>query len=68
MGDLLLVRVQTRTLQDDDVAGVVLQVEQVLCVLGHLHPSGVELWAREVTSGLKALAPLGLLLIADQEK
>jgi hypothetical protein len=68
MGDLLLVRVQTRTLQDNDVAGVVLQVEQVLCVLGHLHPSGVELWAREVASGLKALAPLGLLLIMDQEK
>jgi hypothetical protein len=34
-------------------------------VLGHLHPSDTELWAGEVPSGLKALAALGILLIAD---
>jgi hypothetical protein len=40
---LLLVCVQMRTLLDDGTVSVVLQVEQVLHVLGHLSPSDAEL-------------------------
>jgi hypothetical protein len=64
-GGLLRVCVQTHMLLDDDAAHVVLQVEQVLYVLGHLHPSDAELWAHEVTGSHMALVPLGFLLIED---
>jgi hypothetical protein len=64
----LLVHVQMRMLLDDHEAGVVLYVEQVLHVLGHLCPSNAELRTGEVARGLKALAPLGLLLIMDREQ
>jgi hypothetical protein len=43
---LLLVRIQMHTLCDNDAAGVVLQVEQVLHILGHLCPAVAELLAR----------------------
>jgi hypothetical protein len=51
-----------RTPLNDGVAGVVLNVEQVLHILDHLGPPGIELQAGEVTSHLKVLTPLGLLL------
>jgi hypothetical protein len=54
-------------LLDDDPAGVVLQVEQVPRVLGHLCPTDTEVWAGEVTHGLMVLLPLRLLLIVDWE-
>jgi streptogramin lyase len=44
-------RSQTRTLHDDSPTGVVLQVEQVPRVLGHLSPTGAEVQACEVNSG-----------------
>jgi hypothetical protein len=56
-GGLLHVRVQVRTLLNDDAVGVVLEVEQVLRVLGHLCPLGAEMRTREVASVLKVLAP-----------
>jgi hypothetical protein len=68
VGGMLHVCIQTHTLLDNDAARVVLQVEQVLCVLGHLRPSSIELWACEVASGLKTLAPLRLLLDVDRKE
>jgi hypothetical protein len=65
---LLLICIQTRTLLDDGATGVVLEVEQVLCVLGQLSPPGIELHAGEVTSCLQVLTPLGLLLVPNQEQ
>jgi hypothetical protein len=67
-GSLLGVRVQMHTLLSDDSAGVVLQVEEVPRVLGHLSRTGAVVWAGEVTHGLKALLPLGLILITDREE
>jgi hypothetical protein len=55
-------------LLDDDPAGVVLQVEQVPHVLGHLCPTDTEVWDGEVTHGLMVLLPLRLLLIVDQKE
>jgi hypothetical protein len=57
-----------RMLLDDDHACVVLQVEQVPHVLGHLRPTGAEVWTGEVAHDLEELLPLGLLLITDQEE
>jgi hypothetical protein len=68
VGGQLLVRIQMCTLLDDNVVGVVPYVEQVLCVPSHLRPPSAELRATEVASGLKALAPLRLLLITDTEQ
>jgi hypothetical protein len=65
---LLLIHIQTRTMLNDDAANVVLQVEQVLYVLGHMCPTGAELWAREVASGLKVPVPCGILLVPDREQ
>jgi hypothetical protein len=65
-GSLLGVRVQTCTLLGDDSAGVVLQVEQVPRVLGQMGEVEAELWATDVTHGLVALLPLGLLLIMNE--
>jgi hypothetical protein len=49
-------------------AGVVLQVEQVPHVLGHLCRTGTEVRTGEVPHDLQALSPLGLLLMVDQEE
>jgi hypothetical protein len=49
-------------------ARVVLEDEQVLCILGHVRPSCIELWAHELAGGHKALMPLGLLLITDRKE
>jgi hypothetical protein len=68
VGGLLRVCLQTHMLLDDNATGVVLEVEQVLRVVGHLRPSSTELWAGEVTSGLEVLVPLGLLLLTDRKE
>jgi hypothetical protein len=60
----LLVRCQTRTLLPGCPHGVVLEVEQVLCVS---HP-GVEVRALEVKHSLKTLLPYRVLLIPNWEK
>jgi hypothetical protein len=48
--------------------GVVLEVEQVLDVLGNQSHPGMEVSALEVGHGLKALLPYGALLIPNWEK
>jgi hypothetical protein len=48
--------------------GVVLEVEQVLDVLGNQSHPGMEVSALEVGHGLKALLPYGALLIPNREK
>jgi hypothetical protein len=47
---------------------VVLEVEQVLCVLGQRSHPGVEVRALEVRHSLKMLPPYGVLLIPNREK
>jgi hypothetical protein len=47
---------------------VVLQVEQVLCILGHRSHAGAEVRALEVKHGLKVLLPCNISLILNQEK
>jgi hypothetical protein len=48
--------------------GVVLEVEQVLHVLGQRSHPDVEVRALEVGHGLKTLLPHGVLLISNREK
>jgi hypothetical protein len=64
----LLVRYQMRTLLPGCPGGVVLEVEQVLCVHGQRSHPGVEVRALEVGHGLKTLLPYRVLLISNQEK
>jgi hypothetical protein len=64
----LLVRRQTHTLLHACPGGVVLEVEQVLCVPGQRSHPGVEVRALEVGHGRKALLPRGVLLISNREK
>jgi hypothetical protein len=67
-GGTLLVRHQARTLLPGCPGGVVLDVEQVLHVLGQRSPPGVEVRAPEVGHDLMALLPYGVLLIPNLEK
>jgi hypothetical protein len=67
-GGTLPVRRQTRTLLPGYPCGVVLEVEQVLHVLGQRNHPGVEVRALEVGHGLKTLLPCRVLLILNQEK
>jgi hypothetical protein len=67
-GGTLLVRHQMRTLLPGCPGGVVLEVEQVLHVLGQRSHLGVEVRAHEVGHGLKTLLPYGVLLIPNWEK
>jgi hypothetical protein len=62
-GGTLLVRHQTRTLLPGCPHGVVLEVEQVLHILGQRSDPDVEVRALEVGHGLKTLLPYGVLLI-----
>jgi hypothetical protein len=64
----LLVRCQTRMLLPGCPRGVVLEVEQVLCVLGQRSHPGVEVRALEVGHSLKTLLPYRVLLIPNWEK
>jgi hypothetical protein len=45
--------------------GVVLKVEEVLCILGQCSNSATEVRALEVGHGLKVLLPYGVLLIPN---
>jgi hypothetical protein len=56
-GGTLLICHQTRTLLPNCPGGVVLEVEQVLRVLGQRSHLGVEVRALEVGHGLKMLLP-----------
>jgi hypothetical protein len=66
--DMLLEEGHPQTLLDDDLDGVPLQVEHVLCVLGHRSHAGVEVRTLWVGHVLKMLPPHGLLLPTDQEQ
>jgi hypothetical protein len=56
---MLLICGQTHMLLDDSLVGVVLQVEQVPCVLGHHYPSDTDVWAPNVGHGLEAYYHMG---------
>jgi hypothetical protein len=62
---VLLICSQLQTLLDDGPGGVVLQVEQVLHVLGHLSHIDMLVGALGVGHGHKALLPHGVLLIMN---
>jgi hypothetical protein len=57
-----------RTLLPGYPSGVVLEIEQVLRLLGQRSHPCVEVRALEVGHGLKALLPYGVLLILNREK
>jgi hypothetical protein len=65
---VLIVCGQMHTLLHDSPGGVMLQVEQVLRILGHRNHVGAEVRALEVRHGLKALLPHGVFLILNREK
>jgi hypothetical protein len=65
---VLLVCGQPQTLLDDGPVGIVLQVEQVLCVHGHLSHTGMEVGALRVGHSHKALLPHRVLLITNREE
>jgi hypothetical protein len=67
-GGTLLIRRQTHMLLPGCPGDVVLEVEQVLRVLGQRSHPSVEVRAHEVGHGLKALLPYMVLLILNQEK
>jgi hypothetical protein len=67
-GSLLGVYVQTCMLLGDNSARVVLQVEQVRRILGHVRALEAELQAGHVTHMVVVLLPHGLLLIPNQEE
>jgi hypothetical protein len=66
--DTLLVHRQMRMLLHACPSGVVLKVEQVLCIPGQRSHPDVEVWALEVGYGFKTLLPYGVLLILNREK
>jgi hypothetical protein len=67
-GGTLPVCRRTRTLLPGCPIGVVLEVEQVLHVLGQQNHPGVEVRALEVRHGLKTLLPYRVLLILNWEE
>jgi hypothetical protein len=67
-GGTLSIRRQIRTLLPGCPRGVVLEVEQVLRVLGQWSHPGMEVRALEVRHGLKTLLPYGVLQIPNRKK
>jgi hypothetical protein len=67
-GIMLIVCGQMHTPLYDSSGSVMLQVEQVLCALGHRNHVAVEVIAPEVRHSLNALLSHGVFLIANQEK
>jgi hypothetical protein len=65
--DMLLEEGHPQTELDNSLDGVPLLVEHVLHVLGHRSHASMEVRALRVGHVLKALPPLGLLLLMDQE-
>jgi hypothetical protein len=49
-------------------SSVMLEVEQVLCILGHHSHADAKVWALKVRHGLKALLPHRVFLISNWEK
>jgi hypothetical protein len=64
----LVVRRQTYTLLHACPGGVVLKVEQVLCVPSQRSQPNVEVRALEVGRGLNTLLPYGVLLILNRKR
>jgi hypothetical protein len=67
-GVVLIVCSQTHMRLHDRLGGVMLQVEQVLCVLGHRSHASAEVRALEIRHSLKVLLPHGIFLILNREK
>jgi hypothetical protein len=67
-GGVLLICGQMHTLLHAGPGGVVLQVEQVLRILGHRNHLDTEVGALEDRHGLKMLLSYRVLLILNQEK
>jgi hypothetical protein len=67
-GVVLIVCGKTHMLLHDHPDGVMLQVEQVLRVLGHHNHASAEVRALEVRHNLKVLLPHRIFLIPNQEK
>jgi hypothetical protein len=65
---VLIVCGQTHTLLHDGSSGLVLQVEQVLHVLGHCSHVDIEVQALDVGHGLKALLPHRIFLNLNREQ
>jgi hypothetical protein len=64
----LFISIHTQALLDDGPGGGVLQVEQVLSILGQCSQSCVEVRTLRVGYGLKVLLPHGVPLIANQKE
>jgi hypothetical protein len=64
---MLLKEGHPQTLLYDGLDGVALQVEHVLCILGHRSHAGMEVRILWVAHILKTLPPHGLLLLVDRE-
>jgi hypothetical protein len=67
-GVVLIVYGQMHTLLYHSPGGVMLQVEQVLCILGHRCHVDAEVRVLEVRYDLKVLLPHRIFLIPNQEK
>jgi hypothetical protein len=67
-GVVLIICGQTHTLLYDSPDGVMLQVKQILCVLGQRSHAGAEVRALEDRYVLKVLLPHGIFQILNQEK
>jgi hypothetical protein len=67
-GDVVLIVCgQTHTLLHDSPSGVILQVEQVLCILGHHSHASTTVRALKARYGLKVLLPHCIFLIPNRE-
>jgi hypothetical protein len=65
---VLLLCDHSHTLLHADPGGVVLVVEQLLCILGQRSHPGMEVRVLKVGHSPKALLPYGVLLILNREK
>jgi hypothetical protein len=67
-GVVFIVCSQTHTLLHDSPGGVMLQVEQVLRILGHHSHANIEVRTLKVRHGVKVLLPHGVFLILNRGK
>jgi hypothetical protein len=67
-GFVLIVCGRMHMLLQDSPGGVMLQVEQVLCIIGHHSQASIEVRALLVRHILKALLPHRIFLILNREK
>jgi hypothetical protein len=66
--DMLLEEGQPQMLLDNGLDSVPLQVEHVLCILGHRSHVGMKVRTLRVSHGLKTLPPHGLLLLVNRKQ